>query len=179
MKRLKKFIKEILIVMVGILLALIINNWNEDRKDKNYLNTIMISIENELIESKEDIESTIPKQLALIDTVETYLNDHTVSLIEVILKANGLQEPDVKTNSWRSLANSRIELLEYDKISALSDIEQRKRNLNSRIEKTTDFVLQNLTDTTKQKKMIFRMMTIDAVNAEKRLQSVIDNLLEE
>lgn len=126
MKRLSSFIKEILIVMVGILLALIINNWNEDRKDKNYLKTITISIENELVESKKDIELTLPKQIALIDTVETYLNNESISLIEIILKGNGLQQPDIKTNSWRSLANSRIELLEYSKISALSDIEERK-----------------------------------------------------
>lgn len=40
MKQLGQIIREIVPVIIGILIALLINNWNEDRKDKKYLNQI-------------------------------------------------------------------------------------------------------------------------------------------
>ena len=45
MKQIKQIIREIIPVIIGILIALVINNWNEDRKNENYLNQIFSSIE--------------------------------------------------------------------------------------------------------------------------------------
>ena len=51
-KYLKYAIGEIVLVMVGILLALQVNNWNEDRKsiiqEKGYLNTIYADLTDEI-----------------------------------------------------------------------------------------------------------------------------------
>ena len=74
-KYFKYAIGEIILVVIGILIALSINNWNENRKDKKYLNQIFSSIEKELKESSIDIKKVIPKQLASIDTIEVYLNN--------------------------------------------------------------------------------------------------------
>lgn len=177
MKEIKKLIREIIPVIIGILIALVINNWNEDRKDKKYLNKIFASIEKELEESKADIKNTIPKQQALVDSLEVYLNNETVSLINIIMKANGLHKPDIKINSWRAIANSKIELIEYEKLSALSDIEERKENLHARMEKTTDFGFENLEETKKGKKALFKMMMTDVIDTEKRLQSLIEDFI--
>lgn len=179
MNQISKLVREIIPVIIGILVALVINNWNEERKDKNYLDKIFFSIEKELEESKVGIEEIIPKQKALIDSLEVHYDNDAVSLIDIILSANGLQAPEIKTNAWKAIASSKIELMEYEKISALSDIEERKENLSSRIEKTADFVLLNLTETDKGKKKLLRIMTIDVINAEKRLQANIEELLKQ
>jgi uncharacterized protein YacL len=57
-----QFIKEIIPVIAGILIALFIDNWNSERKDKAYVNQIFSTINSELNESKEDIKDIIPKQ---------------------------------------------------------------------------------------------------------------------
>ena len=49
------------------------------------------------------------------------------------MKFNGIYMPIIKTNSWNAIANSKIELIEYEKLSGLSDIEERKENLTQRV----------------------------------------------
>ena len=99
MKHITKLIREIIPVIIGILIALFINNWNEDRKDKQYLNQIFSSIDKELEETVEDINSVIPKQMASIDSLDVYMNNDVVSIYEIIIRANGIHSPSIKTNS--------------------------------------------------------------------------------
>ncbi|EDP71952.1 hypothetical protein FBALC1_12662 [Flavobacteriales bacterium ALC-1] len=42
-------IGEIVLVMIGILLALQVNNWNENRKQKEYLSVILQTVKNDLV----------------------------------------------------------------------------------------------------------------------------------
>lgn len=114
MKEVSKLFREIIPVIIGILIALFINNWNEDRKDKKYLNKIFSSIERELEESNMDIKRVIPMQLASVDTIESYLNKEGVSLFEIMNRVNGIQFPEIKTKSWNAIANSKIELIGYE-----------------------------------------------------------------
>lgn len=173
MKEVSKLFREIIPVIIGILIALFINNWNEDRKDKKYLSQIFSSIENELEESLTDIKQVIPKQLASVDTLDYYMNNDKVTLYEIIIKSNGIHMPFVKTNSWNSIANSKIELIEYEKLSTLSNIEELKENLAQRTEKQMDFIFQNFEKSDKNKKIIVRMMMTDIIGAEKDLQDEI------
>ncbi len=177
MKQLSQLIRETVPVIIGILLALFFNNWNEDRKDKMYLNQIFSSIEKELEESIIDIKEVIPKQLASVDSIEFYLNNEEVSIYDIIMRANGVHAPRIKTNTWNAIANSKIELIEYKKLSALADIQERKENLSWRLEKQMDFMLQNFENTDKEKKKILRMTILDMVGAEKSLQSQIEEIL--
>jgi len=177
MKEVSKLFREIIPVIIGILIALFINNWNEDRKDKKYLSQIFSSIENELEESLTDIKRVIPKQLASVDTLDYYMNNDKVTLYEIIIKSNGIHMPFVKTNSWNSIANSKIELIEYEKLSALSNIEELKENLAQRTEKQLDFIFQNFEKSDKNKKIIVRMMMTDIIGAEKDLQDEIKEFI--
>jgi hypothetical protein len=43
-KYIKAFFKEIVPIIIGILVALYINNWNENKKDEKYINQILSSI---------------------------------------------------------------------------------------------------------------------------------------
>ncbi len=179
MKNIRWFFKETIPVIIGILIALLINNWNEDRKDKKYLNQIFSSIQNELKESSLDLKRVIPKQLASVDTINIYMNDEKVTLYEIMMKSNGIQKPIIKTNSWNAISNSKIELIDYEKLSALSDIEERKENLNDRIERQMEYGFQNFEKADKNKKIIFQMMILDIIGAEKELQAKIEELIKE
>ena len=178
MKQFNKLIREITPVIIGILVALFINNWNEDRKEKKYLDQIYSSIQKELEESILEIKEVIPKQLAAADTIQAYMNDDTVSLYDIIMKSNGVQMPRIKTNSWNAISNTRINLVEYDKLSALADIEERKTNLRERVEKQLEFTFQNFEETGTSKKQILNMILLDVVGAEQRLLAKIEEFLE-
>lgn len=178
MKQISQLIREIIPVIIGILIALFINNWNEERKDKKYLSKIFSSIEKELKESSLDIERIIPKQQASVDTIDLYLNKDEISLYDIIEKINGIHAPTIKTNAWNAIASSKIELIEYGKLSALARIEERKENLILRNEKQLDFLFQNIETNDKRKKEIFRMALLDIINAEKELKFEIQEILE-
>ncbi len=179
MKQLNYIIKETVPVIIGILIALFINNWNEDRKDKEYLNQIFSSIEKELEESLTDIERVIPKQMASADSIQKYINNEEVSIYNIITRSNGVHAPRIKTNAWKAIANSKIELIAYDKLSALAGIEERKENLRWRLEKQMDFMFQNMEKTDKAKKEMLMMTILDMVGAEKELQSAIEEVLKD
>ncbi len=52
-------IGEIVLVVVGILIALYINNWNEQRKEQQKFNSILIDVELELVDNIKNIRSVI------------------------------------------------------------------------------------------------------------------------
>lgn len=47
---------EILLVMIGILLALQVNNWNEERKDRNLEQVILKNLHREILANMEELE---------------------------------------------------------------------------------------------------------------------------
>jgi len=124
MKGIGQIIREIIPVIIGILVALAVNNWNEDRKDKEYLNQMYSSINNELKESRQEIIEKIPKQQMLIDSIGKYLNNEAVSIFDIVQKTDGIDGPKIKNNAWKAIANSKIELIEFEK---LSQIKKKKR----------------------------------------------------
>lgn len=66
-KYINPFLKEIIPIIVGILIALNINNWNENRKEKEYISQISSSIKKELAETHKDIDEILSSQKSFID----------------------------------------------------------------------------------------------------------------
>ncbi len=177
MLQIRQLIREIIPVIFGVLIALIINNWNEDRKDRKYLNRIYNSIEAELIDSNKDIEQKLPLQQGLVDNLIKHLNDDSMSLYDIINASNGFHGPNIKLHTWRAIANSKIELIEFTKLSALSEIEISKRNLEQKKEKIIDFTVQNIKTTDPEKKEIFMLLNQELISTEKYLQYEISEFL--
>ena len=125
-KYIKTFFKEISPVIIGILIALYINNWNENKKDEKYISQILSSMDKELKESNDDIKKKIPQQRTLIDTLNFYKKNDSISILDVMMKVNGIQMPQIRISSWKAISNSKIELLEYDRVSASVNIEEQK-----------------------------------------------------
>ncbi len=179
MKQAKQLLREIIPVIFGILIALVINNWNEDRKDKKYLDQIFTSITSELEESKIELEESVPKQQMLIDSLGRYLNDKTVSIFGIITKADGIQGPTIKNNAWKAIAGSKIELVDFEKISSLSDIDDSKEGLRIKLEKLLDFLVDNLKSTDQDKKEVFMLLSQEILSTTKYSILEIDDFLNE
>ncbi|WP_108801927.1 hypothetical protein [Aquimarina sp. Aq107] len=178
-KIIKAFFKEIVPIIVGILVALYINNWNEDRKDKNYINRISTSIQNELTESHNDINIKLVQQKTLIDSLKFYLKDDQISLDIIIKKADGIYIPKIRINSWKAISNSKIELMDYQKVSTLADIEEQKDLLQMKAEKLIDFIYSNYKETEKEKKEFMIIMMSEVISTEKSLQEDIRKIIKE
>lgn len=177
MRQLKQLVREIIPVILGILIALAVNNWNENRKDKQYLNQIYTSINNELEASRDELKEIMPKQKILVDTIGKYLNDESVSIFGIIRKADGIQGPTVKNNAWRAIANTKIELIDFEKLSALSELDDSKKGLEMKINKLMDFMVENLKSTSQEKKEIFMLLNQEMLSTTKYTHYEIEEYL--
>ena len=171
------FIKEMIPVVIGILIALSIDNWNQSRKDKKYSEEIFALINSELNETLESIKETTPKQKALVDTIEVYASNKDVSILQSVLKAKGIYIATVKMNAWNAFSNSKIELVDYKKLTALSNIEEQKELLKLKSETLMNLILTNSSDNNENQKNVFKMMLMDIIQTQKTMQRDIEAYL--
>ncbi|MDY2587570.1 DUF6090 family protein [Winogradskyella aquimaris] len=73
-KYLKYAIGEIVLVVIGILIALQINNWNENRKQDIKEVEILSSIHESLIQDKIELERVIPSNNRIRNSIDVLLN---------------------------------------------------------------------------------------------------------
>jgi len=74
-KYFKYAIGEIILVVIGILIALSINNWNDDRKEKNRELKLIASLNEELLSISEKIRLNLENNEENLQLVEDYLDD--------------------------------------------------------------------------------------------------------
>ncbi|NNL15387.1 MAG: hypothetical protein HKO81_01945, partial [Flavobacteriaceae bacterium] len=73
-KYLKYAVGEILLVVIGILIALQINNWNEGRKDRVGEQTILVQLEKEYHENLQQLEGKMQLRKKIVQSGLTLLN---------------------------------------------------------------------------------------------------------
>ena len=73
-KYFKYAIGEIILVVIGILIALSINNWNENRKEYNALKTLTENLNNEFQKNLEELETDLTRVKNSITATNTLLS---------------------------------------------------------------------------------------------------------
>ena len=81
MKYMRYAIGEIVLVMVGILLALQVNNWNEVKKTRKTEVKLLLELKENLLETKEDLITDIEKAYSILKVTD--------SLYQSLTKNNG------------------------------------------------------------------------------------------
>lgn len=170
------FIKEIIPVTAGILIALSIGNWNQNKKDQKYIKEILNITNAELDETLDDIHRVIPLQQSLVDSLDFYADDKEISLRNIVSKAEGFYIANIKDNAWKALSVSKIELIDYRLISAFSNLQEQKELLKTKSTNISNFLYQNLYDAGRDKKEAFKLMILDAMTTEKAARQSIEEV---
>ncbi|TCI92730.1 hypothetical protein [Tenacibaculum sp. M341] len=173
-KYFNQFIKEIIPVIVGILIALFINNWAETRKEKKYIEKIFSTISKELLETKEDIVKKTAQQNRLIDSLSANMNNKNKSLFNVVYEAGGISLPHIRVSTWKAVSNSKIELVNYEKIAVLADIEGLKELLHLKLEKVLDLIYSGMYSVDYKEKEILKIMMHDVIGTQKSILKDIE-----
>jgi hypothetical protein len=172
------FLKEIIPIIIGILIALFIENWNETRKDTAYVTQIFDTVENELIETKGEIEQLLPLQKSLIDSLDFYANNKDITLFQIIRKIDGIQIPKIKTNAWKAISNSKIDLISFNEIISLSNIEEQKEILKDKTAYLLTYLYPNFNETNRNKKEALVILLMDIIETEKATLKLIHEYLD-
>jgi hypothetical protein len=143
-KYFKYAVGEIVLVVIGILIALSINNWNEQRKFDNAETYLLTSLNNEFRLNKTILEKDIVRIDSTISylsillklmnkTVENNYTDHSLDSIIFYSLTNHTWEPSNFTlkeiensSNLSNLKNKELGLLLYDWASYYQEIEKRE-----------------------------------------------------
>jgi hypothetical protein len=128
-KYFKYAIGEIILVVIGILIALQINNWNDYRKERNEEKIILVALLQEFKNSKVSLIETIERNNQRFNSLKELLN-HTGSHWDNTLtrqKSDYLMRPfvavttaDISTSTLDQLLNTgRIQIIQNDSLQQL------------------------------------------------------------
>ena len=149
-KYFKYAIGEIILVVIGILIALQINNWNEERKRLRQENTILLSLKFDFLESKYRLQETMKQQKASINRcvalIEMFEGKRPIAPNDTIKKflAYGAYtwfREELVTGAYDALINTGdSELITNDELTrnmaeffsiAKSDFEDQESSMNA------------------------------------------------
>ena len=74
LKYMRYAIGEIILVVIGILIALQVNNWNEDRKKSRVIQNVLMEIKDDLIQDKAELERIIALRNADFEAQKRIIN---------------------------------------------------------------------------------------------------------
>jgi hypothetical protein len=128
-KYLKYALGEILLVMIGILLALQVNNWNEERKDRVEEIIILESLDKNLILANEQSDSLISSEKYSKGVLLLVLG---IDSINSILDSNSISAKIFKDAFWNlesdiPVINTYIELKNTNKLSLIKNQEIKEK----------------------------------------------------
>ena len=123
-KYLKYAIGEVVLVMVGILLALQVNNWNEYRKDRIKEQTVLQQLKEEYESNLEQLESKINIRNVIINSSRKMLsyidNPENVNIDSVILNlSRGNYRPTFDPITNDLISSNKLSLIKNDRLRKL------------------------------------------------------------
>lgn len=138
-------IGEIILVVIGILIALSINNWNENRKANNEENAILENLYENLMIAKQQSESLISEEEALkqllinvlgVETNPVEITKRTISDSIFKIAVWDLQSDLPIVNAYINLKNTnKLSLIKNKKINEkFSDLDFQFNKLNNILE---------------------------------------------
>lgn len=164
MKSLKKFLIDIIPVVFGVLIALFIGSLKQSYDDQRFLDNMYATIAREMETNKEAISEVLTNHYAFIDSINSYL-DKEVSIADILQKMN-LEKANIKNTGYHFLVNSKLDLVDFQTISTLSNLDENKNDLNLKFNQLRSFIVLNLNSYDRDHKETILLLTIDVINSE-------------
>jgi len=173
----KKVLIDIIPVLTGILLALIISNWQQSRSERAYIINSIQAIINENESNIAELENSIGRQRGFVDTLRKY-NSDAYSLYDIVQLANGLNTPDLKSTTWKFLVqDSKHTLVDYEFINRLAEIEKYEILINRHNEKVLDLFYQPAFFNDPELKRVCDLVLQDMMHNELDLKNTLENFV--
>lgn len=130
------------------------------------------SIKLELAETQKDISVNIDNQQILLDSLNFYKKSD-LSIYDIFRKVDGFCAPNIRISSWNAISNNKIELIDYEQLSTLNNIEEGKELLKGKLSYFQDFLYTSLNATSEDKKEIAILLIMDIMSTENGLKQEI------
>jgi hypothetical protein len=177
MATVKKILIDMVPVFLGVIIALFLNNWKENLDNQRFLERVFSAIEQEMSGNLQDLNAVLPRQQAFLDTLERYLDNPKITISEVLSKTRGLQAATIRTTSWYALRNSKIELIDFQTLAYLTEIDETKQLLKLKLDKLMDFLIRNSESASPAMKKLLLMQVQNIMDSERVLLEIHESYL--
>lgn len=175
--QLVNFLREIAIVVIGVLIAVSVGNYKERIDNEAYLKKTLLAIENEIDASKSEVDTVLNKHVKLFAILEEQIDKNEQTLGELVANAGGFQVASIKNVSLRFFVANKAELLDFKLISQLLDIESQTDLLSEKLKRFADFAYEHVNDTSEEVKIKFAYRLADVIDVEQTLLASYSNFL--
>lgn len=173
------YLKEISIVVIGVLIAVSIGNYKEKLDNKAYLQKTLKAVQSEVLSSQVDLDTVLQSHIDLYGKLEHEFGEKEQTLGEFLLSSGGFKAAAIKNISLRFFISNKAELLEFEIISQLLDIETSTNLLSSKIDRLANFVYDHINDNSEDVMIQFTYLLADVIDNEQTLLESYANFLSE
>lgn len=177
--KIKELIKDTIPVLAGVLIALIIGDLKQRYDDRVYLDKMFAAMREEAKDNMLKIEEVIEGHKTQADSIENFIHDENINVLETILKTGGLQAPSVSNIAWKSVINSRAELVEYQTLSLFNKIEYCNNLVETKTNRISNHILSNTYSTQENDKAKLHLLFLDLLGQELTSVELYKEFLEE
>lgn len=176
--RLLYLLQEIAIVVIGVLIAVSINNYKERSDNEAYIKKTLLAIEHEIHDNKTGLDSVLERHIRIYEYMELDSVEEGQTISEMLYDLGGFQVAFIKNISLRFFVANKAELLDFQLISQLSEIEQSTDMLSGKIDRLANFAYEHLSDSSEEAKLRFSIMLMDVIDSESNLSEAYADFLE-
>lgn len=108
------------------MIAVWINNFQQRIANEKYIQKTLATIESEIEQSRGEIDTILVRHQAIIDYLEENYANTDESIGDLIGRLGGIQSPTIKNIGLRFFIANKAELVSYDVIAHLAEIETKK-----------------------------------------------------
>jgi len=178
LNKFKSYFKELSIITISVLLALIISNIKESRQAKKYHRASIETIRSEVQQNHESLKHTVDLHLKMLDTIHKYENS-PVTIEEIVQKAHGLQGMTVTNTGLEFYKRNKINDIDFEIMSVLLNIESATMMIDTKMSKLVDFLYPNIYNDAKESKRMFFNYLSNVLNSEQWLLEEYEDFLKE
>lgn len=172
------YFKDVTIVVIGVLIAVSVGNYKERLDDREYLRTTLAAIENEVTTSQGDLEMVLARHVALYEKLESEFGENEQTLGEFISRSGGFQVAGIQNISLRFFISNKAELLQFEIISQLLNIELNTNILSDKLDRLANFVYDHVNENNEEVMVKFTYLLTDVIDSEQTLISSYSEFLE-
>ncbi len=169
MKLFREIAKELSIVILGILVALAINNYVQNRKNKQFLQESISLIQTEQAENLQKLQKSITSQKESIQIYQKNITADSLSIAELIAKSKGFTTINLSQSAWSKLLSKHVELVDYKMFKSLTKIENQLGFIDDIKVRLGDVGFDRALKTDKASKQLVLTLMQDLVRAEEEL----------
>ncbi|MEQ8705091.1 MAG: DUF6090 family protein [Phaeodactylibacter sp.] len=177
--RIVYLLQKIAIVVIGVLIAVSINNFKEKANNKRFFAKTLQAIETEIKLGQSAVDEVLKRHFDVLAGLENDISEKEQTLGEQLSSLGGIQFPFVKNISLRFFISNKAELVDFELISQLMEIETHSHTLSDKMNRLGDFAYAHINDKEQETKITFAYLLSDVIDSEQALlesySSFLDN----